>query len=462
MPDENKVTFESSFNPDDDHSIPPVYKPASVPPAYQPTPPQPYTPYRYGPYPGAGMDLRVNYSEKKAESKEKVSFGAKAAVVCLAAMLGFATLGMGLSIGGTIAERILPPERQTVNETEVRQTEILTFNQPRIELSESQFKPNAASVTDIVKKVSNAVVSINLKVSVPNFFGHKTEQPGAGSGIIFNEDSEKVYIATNNHVIQNADSVSISVDDKTKINANFVGSDPQSDLAVISVNKSEMIEAGISYKLADFGDSSLMQVGDDVVAIGNAMGEGKTATSGIISAINKQITIDGKTLDVIQTDAAINPGNSGGALANRDGEVIGINTAKLTSSNVEGMGYSIPSNIAKAIIEDLKINGSAKKPFLGIQGMSITEDMKELYNLPSLGVYVDEVTEGGSAEAAGIEQTDIIVGFNDIKITTIDELQAAIAASDVGDTVTIYIYRKGTHPMQFEAVLDNLNPEAKF
>ena len=467
MPDDNKVKFDSIFNQEDIHGlnaqpervVGPVY-PAMPPPVYPSAPAVP--PQTYGRYSDSGMPPQVSYNPRKSESKKKASFASKAAIICLATMLGFATLGFGISFGGAAAKRWLPQDETARIENTVSYPEVYTYAQPTIEYSESQFTTGFNNVSEIVKKVSSAVVSINLSVSVPDFFNRMTEQPGAGSGIIFSEDDEKVYIATNNHVIQNADKVSIYIDDDTQINANFVGSDPQSDLAVISVNKPELMEAGLDYKLAEFGDSSLLQVGDNVVAIGNAMGEGKTATSGIISAINKQISIDGKTLDVIQTDAAINPGNSGGALANNKGEVIGINTAKLTSSNVEGMGYSIPSNIAKTILNDLMENGSAKKPYLGIHGISITEEMKDMYNLPSLGVYIEDVTEGGSAQKAGLEPSDIIIGFNDTKITNIDELSAAIAASNVGDTVTVYIYRRGTRPMQIEAVLGNLNPNAKF
>ncbi|MDR2648640.1 MAG: trypsin-like peptidase domain-containing protein [Clostridiales bacterium] len=476
MSGSDKVTFDSIFDHDSsgrvykpvinaETEIPAAPGPEAPPPVYASSPAYPPAaapvyPYPYSGCSDAGMAPRVNNTAKKSAGG---SFKAKAILVCAASVLGCMTLGLGLSLGGAIANRLTPlnqPEERI--ESASRESEVYTYTQPKVEYSETQFIPGVSNVSAIVKKVSDAVVSINLSVSIPNFFNQTTEQPGAGSGIIFSEDEENVYVATNNHVIQSAGHVTISVDDKTHVDAHFVGSDPQSDLAVISVKKSDMADAGILYKLANFGDSSLLQVGDEVVAIGNAMGEGKTATSGIVSAINKQISIDGKTLDVIQTDAAINRGNSGGALANGQGEVIGINTAKLSASDVEGMGYSIPANIAKAILEDLKLNGSVKKPYLGIHGMSITEEMKNMYNLPSLGVYVDDVTADGAAEQAGIKSTDIIIGFNDKKITTIDELSAAIAASGVGDTATVYIYRQVTHPMQFEVVLGNLNPDANF
>jgi serine protease Do len=321
----------------------------------------------------------------------------------------------------------------------------------------------AGGVADVVKKVSNAVVSINLSVETQGgFFMQGGEQEGAGSGIIFSESDDLVYIATNNHVIENASKVSISVDDENTVPANYIGSDLQADLAVISVSKADLAAAGIKYQIAAFGDSSLLQVGEGVVAIGNAMGEGKTATSGIVSAIDKQITIEGKTLNVIQTDAAINPGNSGGALANFAGEVVGINTAKLSSEGVEGMGYSIPSNTAKEIFQSLIVNGSVQKPYLGIQGMSIDDKMKETYSLPSLGVYVADVTQGAAAQAAGMKASDIIVGFGDKKIATLEELQAAIADAEIGTEVEVYIYRNGSIPMTLKVVIGDLNGGTKF
>ncbi|MDR1542066.1 MAG: trypsin-like peptidase domain-containing protein [Clostridiales bacterium] len=410
-----------------------------------------------------GQPIRsVSGSKQEAGRKKEKGPGIlkKVLAACLVAILGFGTLGVGLGIGGRLAERLFPNAESESSSLEPEK--VFAFPEVPSASIVSNISSSPNNVADIVKKVSDAVVSINVSVPVQNFFNQISEQPGAGSGIIYSEDEEKVYIATNNHVIEKANEVTISVDDMNKVRAKFVGSDTQSDLAVISVSKADLSQAGISYKTAAFGNSEILQVGDNVVAIGNAMGEGKTATSGIISAINKKITIDGKTLDVIQTDAAINPGNSGGALANSNGEIIGINTAKLSSSNVEGMGYSIPSNVAKAIISDLIANGSVQKPFLGIQGMTITDQMKDMYNLPSLGVYITEVTAGGSAEAAGLRATDIIVGYNDEKISSIDELSASIAKSAVGDKVTLHIYRSGTRPMSLEATIGNMNTDTKF
>jgi serine protease Do len=326
--------------------------------------------------------------------------------------------------------------------------------------SDISVDPNG--IASIVKNVANSVVSVNLTIESQNFFGQTGETDGAGSGIIYAEDNDKVYIATNNHVIEDADKVTVSLDDKTQVEAHFVGSDEQSDLAMIYVNKADLDKTGVHYTVASFGDSSKLEVGDEVIAIGNAMGEGKTATSGIISAINKQITVDGKTLDVLQTDAAINPGNSGGALVDSDGDIIGINTAKLSSSQVEGMGYSIPSNVAKPILDNLKTNGSVQKPYLGIQGTSITAQMKDMYNLPSLGVYVVAVTQGSGAEAAGLQPTDIIVGYDNTQINSMDDLSACLAKAKIGDKVTLYIYRNGVTPMTLTATITNMNSDSNF
>jgi serine protease Do len=414
--------------------------------------------------------IPVNAIPAKPTPAKRTGWGKKTAAACLVAVLGCGTLGLGLGAGNAIANRFFietPAEAEAEEAFSFADSASAGLSTAAPIAPAADFSIPTNNVTSIVKKVSDAVVSINVSAQVQSFFNQVQEQQGAGSGIIFSEDTEKVYIATNNHVIEGADKVTISMDDKKQIPAKFVGSDPQSDLAVISVAKEDMSSADVSYKLADFGDSASLQVGDEVVAIGNAMGEGKTATSGIISGINKQITIDGKTLAVIQTDAAINPGNSGGALANTSGEIIGINTAKWSSSGVEGMGYSIPSNEAKKIIEDLMTNGSVQKPYLGIQGMSITEQMRDMYNLPSVGVYVAEVTPGGGAEAAGLQASDIIVGYQPVnseastKITTLDELSGAISKSKVGDTVTIYIFRR-TIPMELQAVIGDMNSDTNF
>ncbi|MDR1540624.1 MAG: trypsin-like peptidase domain-containing protein [Clostridiales bacterium] len=407
--------------------------------------------------------MKASLPEPVRKGKEKDRYFLKKTLAsCLIAILGLGTLGIGISFGSRLAAIYFIPSAEASasvlsTETPKAPTAAPISVEPGVISASAQH-----NVSSIVKKVSDAVVSISISVQSQSFFSQFEEDAAAGSGIIYSQDDENIYVATNNHVIEDAVQVSISVDDEKMVPAKYVGSDPQSDLAVVSVSKAEMDEAGIPYETATFGDSDLLEVGDSVVAIGNAMGEGKTATSGIISAVNKKITIDDKTLDVIQTDAAINPGNSGGALANSNGDIIGINTAKFSSTGVEGMGYSIPSNNAKAIIEDLIANGSAEKPFLGIQGMTITDQMKEMYNLPSLGVYIAEITEGGAAQAAGLRVTDIIVGYNDTKISIMEDLSSAIANTKIGEKVSVYIYRNGSIPLTVEVEIGDLNADKKF
>ncbi|MDR2750508.1 MAG: trypsin-like peptidase domain-containing protein [Clostridiales bacterium] len=458
------------YRPAGAYAEPPMgYEPRQADPYYYPRPadggygqrqPDPIYPRQYynqgqqaQPIAPAPVPAPAPMPKKK---RELPLFWKKTFAAAILAVLAFGTLGLGLGVGGRLATKAFP------NATAEENTENFTFPVDASSYIISNAEKTTANISDIVKKVSDAVVSINVTVMAENYFHQTTEMPGAGSGIIFSEDSEKVYIATNEHVISEANKVTISTDDKNEVEAHFVGSDEESDLAVISVSKAELIEKGIEYQLSDFGDSDILRVGDSVVAVGNAMGEGKTATSGIISAINKQITVDGKTLDVMQTDAAINPGNSGGALANSAGEVIGINTAKLTANRVEGMGYSIPSNTVKKIIEGLISNGSADRAYLGITGQNVSESTKEMYNLPSLGVYIVEVTEGGAAALAGIRPTDIVVSFNGKTIETIEELSGEIGKAQVGDEVTIGILRNGTQTMEIKAVLGNLVNDTKF
>ncbi|MCL2463025.1 MAG: trypsin-like peptidase domain-containing protein, partial [Defluviitaleaceae bacterium] len=310
------------------------------------------------------------------------------------------------------------------------------------------YSSQSVNLADVYNSVAQSVVSINITATTSGtsnfFFSQQPQQEqGAGSGIIYNIAGDKVYIATNNHVIADADTVTVSLDDTTQVNATFVGTNADADLAIISVAKADLDKTGIPYTAATLGDSDALRVGDVVMAVGNAMGEGKTATSGIISGLNKQITVETTTLDVIQTNAAINPGNSGGALVNSAGEVIGINTAKLSESDVEGMGYAIPINEAKDILQSLMTNGSAVKPVIGVTVQTVDQTMMDTYDFPSLGAMVMSVTPGGGAEAAGLQVYDIIVECNGAQVQSVDDLKAEIAKCKVGDTVAIKAYTAG-------------------
>ena len=309
-----------------------------------------------------------------------------------------------------------------------------------------------SDVSSVVKNTMPSVVSITgmYKVEENNYFGFRnfiteSESPGSGSGIIVGQNDTELLIATNNHVVEDATSLSVQFIDDTTADAVVKGTNADVDLAVIAIsldNISEETKGAI--KVASLGDSDDLQVGEPAIAIGNALGYGQSVTTGVISAVNREYTIEENTANLIQTDAAINPGNSGGALLNSSGEVIGINSSKIGGSVIEGMGYAIPISTAKPIIEELmnkttrvKVD-EAQKAYLGIVGLSVTDDVQEAYGLPA-GVYVTQVFEGTGAANAGLVKGDIIVEFDGEKVRTMDELSALLECYEKGSTVEIKI-----------------------
>ncbi len=323
--------------------------------------------------------------------------------------------------------------------------------------------PSNIGFADMVEVVKPSVVTIAVNVEqqviensyyeewFEEFFPkkkipqeNKPKYNGFGTGVIIKELEEKVYIVTNNHVVQNANEVAILLDGANDyVNAKLVGEKYDMDLAVVAVSKKDLEEAGVkNIVTANFGNSDDLRVGDFVIAIGNALGEGISTTSGMVSIKDKVINIDGRELKVLQTDAAINPGNSGGPLINGYGEVIGINTAKLMQSSnekVEGMGYSLKSNEVEEVVKTIMEN--ANKPFLGIKGGTFTEEMAKAYNLPAKGVFVSEVIEGGKAIEAGIKSGDIITSFAGETISSMETLSTLIKSQKLGDTVEVKVLR---------------------
>ncbi len=296
---------------------------------------------------------------------------------------------------------------------------------------------------------SNVVASVTPSVVSIGILGPYSQDSlvGAGTGVIFEQDSEKTYIVTNNHVVEGANGVKIWFDGyEEPVSAKLVGTKPSNDLAVISVSNEDLKAAGIDKVVpCTFGDSDELMVGDSVIAIGNAMGEGISSTGGMISSKSKTITeSSGAEFNVLQTDASINPGNSGGALVNSKGEVIGINTAKVANNfttNVEGVGYAIPSNDVVAVIDEIMEN--SEKPYLGIKGFTIDEKTAELFSLPEMGVFVKDVIVDGSAYNGGIKPNDVITSFNGETVTDIETLQELIQQTDEGDKVKVNVYRDG-------------------
>lgn len=307
-------------------------------------------------------------------------------------------------------------------------------------------------VSDIVDNVMPAIVSITSmsQIEVYNWFGQPQsyETPSAGSGIIVAEDDASLYIVTNNHVVQNATSLTISFVDDQMVTASIKGTDPSSDLAVVSVAKSEMTADTLgAIKIATLGNSDTLRVGESAIAIGNALGYGQSVTTGVISALNREVTTTDSstgasiTNELVQTDAAINPGNSGGALLNMNGEVIGINSVKYSDTQVEGMGYAIPINTADPIINDLitreKVS-EAKSAYLGISGVDVTSELSQSYNMPK-GVYIAQVQDGSAAQAAGLQVGDIITQFDGKQVTSMEVLKDLLQYYEAGATVEIVI-----------------------
>lgn len=386
--------------------------------------------------------------EKKQKNKAKTKKVAKSILKTGAVASCFLCLGVGVGSGIIISENFISKQEQSSFKFDV-------------DLKDASLKENiiltSNSASSIFKEVGDSVVNISTKAS-SGFFTQELQDLGSGSGIIYKVDGDKVYILTNNHVIEGASYVTISVTGQEQVEASLVGTDPSSDLAVLSVSKQAMTKAGIeNITVAKFADSDTVEVGDFVFPIGNALGRGKTMTQGMISAQNKKINIDGKNLTVIQTDAAINPGNSGGALMNTEGEVVGINTAKLSSSAIEGIGYAIPSNVAKDIADQIISNGYVKRPYFGIMGTTITENTKRIYGINVDGVIVVEVEKESNAEKAGLTPGDIITSFNGQKIASVDDLSSAINGCKIGDTVSFDIIRQGNKQVTLSVTLEETN-----
>ncbi|WP_089612057.1 S1C family serine protease [Dehalobacterium formicoaceticum] len=288
----------------------------------------------------------------------------------------------------------------------------------------------ASPVVPIAKKVSPSIVAIEITANQTDVFGKRYESSGTGSGIIIDNQG---HIVTNNHVVEGASALTVILQDGTKLKANLVGRDATTDLAVIKVDKTGL-------PAAELGDSAKLAVGELAVAIGSPMGTNfaGSVTAGIISGVNRELALGDKTMNLIQTDAAINPGNSGGALVNEKGQVIGINTVKLAQSSVEGMGFSIPINEAKPIITELIENKKIVRPYLGIQGNTVTEADSQRFGLAQ-GVYVYQVVPGSGADQAGIKSGEVITKIENQKITTIEQLVGLISNKKAGDKVTVEV-----------------------
>ena len=370
--------------------------------------------------------------------KPKKGYAKKVALVVGAAVL-FGAVG-GVTMQGTsyLTGKLLGKNtKSTVGTTKTVSNAKLTTSTSTV----------TSDVSDIVENTLPSIVSItNMSVQeVQNFFGgiSQQESESAGSGIIISQNDSELLVVTNNHVVEGSDTLTVTFNDGNSVEAQIKGTDSARDLAVVAVPLDKISDDTMNaIKVATLGDSDSLKVGEPAIAIGNALGYGQSVTTGIVSATRR--TIDGFDGEYIQTDAAINPGNSGGALLNANGEVIGINSAKINSSAVEGMGFAIPISDASDVIQNLMNKETRSKVsdeergYLGIKGYDVSEEGAQMYNMPT-GVYVKEVMSGGGAEKAGLTKGSIITGFEGSSISSMSSLQEQLQYYKAGEEVTLTV-----------------------
>lgn len=371
-------------------------------------------------------------------SKPKKGYMKKVALVVGVAVL-FGAVG-GVTMQGTsyLTGKLLGKNtKSTVGTTKTVSNAKLTTSTSTV----------TSDVSDIVENTLPSIVSItNMSVQeVQNFFGGTSQQESesAGSGIIISQNDSELLVVTNNHVVEGSDTLTVTFNDGNSVEAQIKGTDSARDLAVVAVPLDKISDDTMNaIKVATLGDSDSLKVGEPAIAIGNALGYGQSVTTGIVSATGR--TIDGFDGEYIQTDAAINPGNSGGALLNANGEVIGINSAKINSSAVEGMGFAIPISDASDVIQNLMNKETRSKVsdeergYLGIKGYDVSEEGAQMYNMPT-GVYVKEVMSGGGAEKAGLTKGSIITGFEGSSISGMSSLQEQLQYYKAGEEVTLTV-----------------------
>lgn len=363
---------------------------------------------------------------------------------------------LGGVIGGGLVLGVFPylPNQQEEN---APLTENASTGQQPSQNFTTTSTSNSGSIADMVEELSPSIVGISNIQNRTNSFGFENEnngdvESGTGTGIIFKKDGDKAYIVTNNHVVEGANKVTISLFNGSTTDAKLVGSDALTDLAVLEISSK-----GID-SVASFGDSSKVRPGDQVIAIGNPLGHdfSRTVTEGIISGINRSVDVSTSQgsweMNVLQTDAAINAGNSGGPLLNSNGQVIGINSLKISETGVESIGFAIPSNDLQPIVDELLEKGNVDRPFLGVSMLDM-ERVPQNYQEGTLGLfgeqlnkgaYIDDVQNGSAADNAGIKSGDVIVGINGKEITNTGDLKNILyKETKIGDKITMDILREG-------------------
>lgn len=384
-------------------------------------------------------ELFASQQQPNPPRKSKAKYAAITSLCLVSAVIG------GLTTAAAV------PYIYPANSTSLTQTAKTSSITPVVNLSTNSASQTNFPVTQIAKNVGPAVVGVSNFQSSQGYFGSSNlQEAGSGSGFII--DAQKGYIVTNNHVIDGAQKITVSLSDGRNLVAKVVGADPRTDLAVLQISDTKNLTA------VKLGDSSKLQVGEPVVAIGNPGGNdfARSVTTGVVSALNRTLAIQGEaSFNLIQTDAAINPGNSGGPLVDYQGQVIGINSAKYAQSGFEGMGFSIPITDALPTIQQLISTGVAKHPALLVSTNDQYLDYAQSNNKP-LGAYISAVTPNGPAAKAGIEKGDVITKINNAQIQNSTDLVHEIYKYDVGTKITVTFIRNG-QTQQVQATLGEIS-----
>ena len=410
-------------------------------------------------------------TEKKITEKKGMTTGRKwASLIAMALVFGLVAGGTMFGVN-TAAEHLTGRDKAQIGQTQTTSADA----------SSDTSGSGQGTVSEVAANAMPSLVTISTMTveEMRNFFGgtQQYEVEGAGTGVIVGENDTELLIATNYHVVEGATSLSVGFVDEESAEAQVKGTDVDNDLAVVSVKLSDIPDDTMDQiKIATIGDSDELQLGDQVVAIGNALGYGQSVTSGYVSALDRDLTLtyeDGTTITstgLIQTDAAINSGNSGGALLNMNGELIGINEAKSSSTSsgasVDNVGFAIPIDKAQSSLQEMmnqetreKVDGD-QASYLGIQGSDVSAEVSELYGVPS-GVVVEEVVENGPAAEAGIQKGDIITEFDGRTISSMEQLQQTLEYYAAGEEVDVTVQRSDNGAYQEQTLTITLGSAAE-
>lgn len=410
-------------------------------------------------------------TEKKITEKKGMTTGRKwASLIAMALVFGLVAGGTMFGVN-TAAEHLTGREKAQIGQTQTTSADA----------SSDTSGSGQGTVSEVAANAMPSLVTISTMTveEMRNFFGgtQQYEVEGAGTGVIVGENDTELLIATNYHVVEGATSLSVGFVDEQSAEAQVKGTDVDNDLAVVSVKLSDIPDDTMDQiKIATIGDSDELQLGDQVVAIGNALGYGQSVTSGYVSALDRDLTLtyeDGTTITstgLIQTDAAINSGNSGGALLNMNGELIGINEAKSSSTSsgasVDNVGFAIPIDKAQSSLQEMMNQETREKvdedqaSYLGIQGSDVSAEVSELYGVPS-GVVVEEVVENGPAAEAGIQKGDIITEFDGRTISSMEQLQQTLEYYAAGEEVDVTVQRSDNGAYQEQTLTITLGSAAE-